>query len=79
MPADLSVIIKSSQALTEAHVQTFIYQLLKGLMYMHSAAVLHRDLKPNNILVNRDCDLKVGSGFVPALTIDRFAILAWLA
>ena len=39
--------------------QYFIYQILRGLKYIHSANVLHRDLKPSNILLNGNCDLKV--------------------
>lgn len=39
--------------------QYFLYQLLRGLKYIHSANVLHRDLKPSNLLLNADCDLKI--------------------
>ena len=35
-------------------------QILRGLKYVHSANVLHRDLKPSNLLVNANCDLKIG-------------------
>lgn len=36
-----------------------MYQILRGLYYMHSANIMHRDLKPSNILINADCDLKI--------------------
>lgn len=59
METDLSSIIKSPQPLSDNHVQLFIYQILRGLNFMHSACVLHRDLKPRNILVNSSCDVKI--------------------
>lgn len=39
----------------------FLYQILRGLKYIHSANVLHRDLKPSNLLLNTTCDLKVSA------------------
>lgn len=59
MEADLHQIIRSEQPLTDAHFQYFIYQVCRGLKYIHSANVLHRDLKPGNLLVNADCELKI--------------------
>jgi mitogen-activated protein kinase 7 len=59
LEADLHAIIRSGQPLTDAHYQSFIYQVLCGLKYIHSANVLHRDLKPGNLLVNADCELKI--------------------
>lgn len=59
MEADLHQIIRSGQRLTDAHFQYFVYQICRGLKYIHSANVLHRDLKPGNLLVNADCELKI--------------------
>nr|DBA18978.1 TPA: hypothetical protein GDO54_014867 [Pyxicephalus adspersus] len=60
MESDLHQIIHSSQPLTLEHARYFLYQLLRGLKYIHSANVLHRDLKPSNLLINENCELKIG-------------------
>lgn len=39
---DLQRIVSSAQTLTDQHYQYFVYQILRGLKYIHSANVLHR-------------------------------------
>lgn len=58
MGADLNNIIRT-QRLTDEHVQFLVYQMLRGLKYIHSAGVIHRDLKPSNLAVNEDCELRI--------------------
>eukprot|EP00401_Gymnodinium_catenatum_P053400 CAMPEP_0117473404 /NCGR_PEP_ID=MMETSP0784-20121206/8755_1 /TAXON_ID=39447 /ORGANISM="" /LENGTH=403 /DNA_ID=CAMNT_0005267605 /DNA_START=39 /DNA_END=1250 /DNA_ORIENTATION=+ len=59
METDLASVLKSPQPLSDEHCQFFFYQILRGLVFIHSADVIHRDLKPRNLLVNSNCDLKI--------------------
>jgi serine/threonine protein kinase len=59
LDSDLHKIIQSKQELTDVHFRYFFHQLLCGVKYLHMNRIIHRDLKPGNLLVSRDCRLRI--------------------
>lgn len=58
METDLHAVIRAG-ILADVHKKYIIWQLVKALKYLHTADLLHRDVKPSNILLNSDCHIKV--------------------
>jgi len=46
-------------AISKTTMKSFLYQLLRGIAFCHEHRVLHRDLKPQNLLINRKGELKL--------------------
>jgi cyclin-dependent kinase len=64
-------------------VKKFMMQLCQGVRYCHAHRVLHRDLKPQNLLIDKDCNLKLADfglarAFgVPLRTYTHEVSLVW--
>ena len=41
------------------YFQSYLHQLLKGVAYCHSHRVIHRDLKPQNLLIDKNGSIKL--------------------
>mmetsp|Transcript_7719 Transcript_7719/g.34976 ORF Transcript_7719/g.34976 Transcript_7719/m.34976 type:complete len:171 (-) Transcript_7719:2105-2617(-) len=68
METDLHAVIRAN-ILEDIHKQFIMYQLFKALKYMHSAELLHRDVKPSNLLLNSECQMKIADfGLARSLT-----------
>ncbi|KAI9336460.1 serine/threonine-protein kinase pef1 [Pilaira anomala] len=70
-------------ALDTATIKSFLFQLLKGIAYCHENRVLHRDLKPQNLLINKHGELKLGDfglarAFgIPVNTFSNEVVTLW--
>jgi serine/threonine protein kinase len=70
---DLKKYMEATQGdLTMETIKSYTYQLLAGLEYCHVRGVMHRDLKPQNILISKDGVLKIADfglarAFVPPI------------
>ena len=71
-PETLADIQKRRKILTLVEVRYYVHQLVKGLQYLHSKKVIHRDLKLRNLMIDQDMQLKIGDfGLSAQLSSDR--------
>lgn len=65
------------------NIRLFLYQLLRGLKYCHDRRILHRDLKPQNILISSGGELKLAdfglarAKSVPTKTFTNEVVTLW--
>jgi len=59
MPSDLTRLLKSKTTLLAPHIKYIMFQILRGVNFLHGSGVMHRDLKPSNLLVNSKCHLRI--------------------
>jgi len=55
----MNVIRFNAEAMSLEHIVFILYEIMKGLHYIHSKGIIHRDIKPLNILVSSDWEIKI--------------------
>uniref|UniRef100_A0A7R9VBB0 Mitogen-activated protein kinase n=1 Tax=Chlamydomonas euryale TaxID=1486919 RepID=A0A7R9VBB0_9CHLO len=77
MDSDLHTVVGANPNLTAGHHKVIMYQLLRGMAHMHAHGVLHRDVKPKNVLVNSNCKLKLCDLGLSRLAAPGETACAW--
>ncbi|KAI9305458.1 protein serine/threonine kinase [Cunninghamella echinulata] len=84
LDSDLKKFLDSNGGdIDELTIKQMMYQLLKGIAFCHAHRVLHRDLKPQNLLINKKGELKLGDfglarAFgIPVRSYSRDVVTLW--
>lgn len=74
---------KHPNGLNTFNVKLFLFQLLRGLAYCHQRRILHRDLKPQNLLISEIGELKLAdfglarAKSIPSHTYSHEVVTLW--
>jgi serine/threonine protein kinase len=60
MSFHIDIMKKKNQYFSENLVINWVLQLVLGVQFIHSKKILHRDLKPQNIFIDNDMNIKIG-------------------
>ncbi len=71
----LDVVIKTSSPLEPSRSVTMISQVLSALGFAHQNGIIHRDVKPSNILVLSNNDIKVADFGIARIDASEFTIV----
>jgi len=70
MGKDLNEILKHDLEFSDEDMIKILYNSLCAIAFLHESNVVHRDMKPANILINSDCEAKI-SDFGLSRTIPQ--------
>ena len=65
---DLSEVLRKEKKLSEDKLRNYAKQILNAMLYLKNSRIMHRDLKPQNILLQKDIIKICDFGFAKKLS-----------
>lgn len=64
------MIATNKDKLNSDHIKYLVYEIMKGVLFIHSKGVIHRNIKPSNILVTESWDVKLNDFSISNVVTD---------